>query len=1133
MASVDSLSILITASTGSAVTKVEALTKSLEGLASAINALDVSKFESLANAVTDLSNGFAGIKGGAAKDIGKIAKAVSNVAEQKDAFDPIKKGAEETATETKKVAENADKLSAATNKIDTTSIDGMAASMENVSQTLDSTTTKMSAFKSLLAKTKIIIPTEGLEKVDKRIEKLKERIADLQDKLEFKSRTQADYIDSKQMDKDKEKIAGLINELERLKLKKQELESHGGFKLNLSGAFSSLKSTLTDVNKKLSSFTSHMFKAKSAARETSKHTKSFDTAAKNLAKSLTKVTRMLKLMITRMALRTVIKETGNGFKSLALHCEEFDNSMSGIINSSKKLAYSFAGMVGPLVNALAPALLYIINLITRLINAFNQLFSALGGGGVWHKAKDFTGKWSDDIKSANKQAKELKKTVLGFDELNQLQDQNKSGGGDTSGNIEDMFEDAAIDVKIQNLAKKIKDIFKKLMDPIKKAWAKVGKEVVAAWSGAFKSIKKLLGDIGRDFLKVWDQPRTLQMLETILRIFKDIGGVVKYLADGLDKAWNTNKNGLRILEAIRDIFLTIVTHIRNMTYATMMWAKELNFTPLLEAFKDWVVSMKPVVDAISGAFEDFYIKVLLPLGKWSIEKGLPELIQVFTDFNNKVQWDQLREKLANLWDAIEPFAETIGEGLIQFIRDCSDALADFINSDQFENFLDAIADWMKEVKPEQVATALKVMVGAFLGLKALSFLPTITSAISMLSKVISGISALSGAIVPVIVIIGALALAIYSLTETYGGLNEAIGRVKQSFDTIRDSIDAVSERINLSGTFNELSQAFSELGVQLGDMKNAWEFAFGFIEGVGIWLAKTFMPTLNSTIRIIKDLVHVVSASLKYFEGFVTFIKGIFTLNGNEIKQGASQMWEGIKGVFTSALAAIRSIIHGLTGIIVEPFKQAKYDLVGDPIVIDMWNAIKKIFSESIANVAGFVVGLKDDIIGAFTSIKDNVIQTVTDLVSTVAKAFDKKNWTFSGVADGLRKTFQDAKDAIKGIWDSIADKLNGDHKIGFSSIRIDLPHFATGGFPKDDSMFMANSTEMVGKFSNGRNVVANNQQITDGIAQAVYSAMMSANAGGSTQYINNTIQIDGETIARAVTKGQKSIERRYSPTMA
>ena len=47
------------------------------------------------------------------------------------------------------------------------------------------------------------------------------------------------------------------------------------------------------------------------------------------------------------------------------------------------------------------------------------------------------------------------------------------------------------------------------------------------------------------------------------------------------------------------------------------------------------------------------------------------------------------------------------------------------------------------------------------------------------------------------------------------------------------------------------------------------------------------------------------------------------------------------------------------------------------------------------------------------------------------------------------------------------------------------IPRFETGGFP-EDGLFMANHNELVGRFSNGRTAVANNDQITSGIAFAV-----------------------------------------------
>ena len=52
---------------------------------------------------------------------------------------------------------------------------------------------------------------------------------------------------------------------------------------------------------------------------------------------------------------------------------------------------------------------------------------------------------------------------------------------------------------------------------------------------------------------------------------------------------------------------------------------------------------------------------------------------------------------------------------------------------------------------------------------------------------------------------------------------------------------------------------------------------------------------------------------------------------------------------------------------------------------------------------------------------------------------------------------------------------------------------YATGGFP-EDGLFMANHSELVGKFSNGKTAVANNEQIVAGIARGVSEASSEQN---------------------------------------
>ena len=68
---------------------------------------------------------------------------------------------------------------------------------------------------------------------------------------------------------------------------------------------------------------------------------------------------------------------------------------------------------------------------------------------------------------------------------------------------------------------------------------------------------------------------------------------------------------------------------------------------------------------------------------------------------------------------------------------------------------------------------------------------------------------------------------------------------------------------------------------------------------------------------------------------------------------------------------------------------------------------------------------------------------------------------------------------------------------------------YANGGFP-EDGLFMANHNELVGKFSNGKTAVANNEQIVQGIQSGVTSAIANAIVPYLVQIVNKdtTIQL-------------------------
>lgn len=75
--------------------------------------------------------------------------------------------------------------------------------------------------------------------------------------------------------------------------------------------------------------------------------------------------------------------------------------------------------------------------------------------------------------------------------------------------------------------------------------------------------------------------------------------------------------------------------------------------------------------------------------------------------------------------------------------------------------------------------------------------------------------------------------------------------------------------------------------------------------------------------------------------------------------------------------------------------------------------------------------------------------------------------------------------------------------------------------------MFMANHGELVGKFSNGRTAVANNEMIIAGIEEAAYRGFARANAENNRQEAlleelisavreGKSIQIDGRELVSA-----------------
>ncbi len=1052
---------------------------------------------------------------------------------------------------------------------------------------LNEVTRQVTSLGEKLSKFKITVPTDSMVKLQKQIEKIKKQYSDVVDSINKKSQSMQFYGASLDFKKKQLELRALQSEYDKLIQKQKELSLSGGYKLNTKGfqdsvngmkkAVSSVYSSLNGLNKKLNNLAKRMLSIVAPTKKAKSALNGFNLTNAGLAKSLLKTSKMLKLMITRMALRGVINGVINGFKNIAQYSDKTNASMSLLINSLTQLGNSFAAAVSPALNAFAPAINVIIQACISAINAINQLISALTGSGTWIKATVLTDNYAESLKKASKAAK-----TLGIDELNIL---NEDSGSNAT-NPKDMFDTEEVEQKYIDLADKIKDIFNQLFDPLKKSWDASGSYVFDSWKKALRNIGKLAKSIGKDFLEVWQQPETLDIFNNILHVVGDIGQSVSNLADNFRKAWDENNTGLHILENIRDIIGVIVSNIHKAAEATVAWSAKINFAPLLEKIEQFTESLVPVFDKVSGVLSDFYTMILLPLGKWTLEKGLPDLLQVFIDFNNKVDWDSLRNNLQEFWKHLEPFAETVGEGLVIFIRRISDALANFLNSETFENFLKSVENWMDKVTPEDVANGFEKIAKAIIVLKvALVALHGATAALVTLSSLANIMTLFKGKGIAN----GAAGLGLFSK------IGEVFSLVQGGAGTLGESIAAVFG--TAAAPIAALVAVITALGIGL---KTAYENSKSVREGFanakesiqnGLQptielFANKILPDLNAGWEKLKEILKPLS----------DFISGVFVSIWNDMLNPAltfignnilpklatvfSALWNNvlvplgnfITSVLAPAFQALSDILTILWKNVIVPLTQTIGEVLLTALdgLVEIFTVLFVSVTEKIQSVIEIFQLLWNDIlvpigsflIDTFQPIFENVFTAFETIVGNLKTAFKGLITFLVGVFTGdWKKALNGLKDLFVGAFKAMANgaigMLNGvisgiesliNHaiealvklasvvnkipgvNIDFGSLSLKLPRIPTfqiGGFP-EDGLFMANHNELVGQFSNGKTAVASNEMIVAGIEEAAYRGFSRAYEDNSREANllseildavreGKEISIDGRSLVSAV----------------
>ena len=258
--------------------------------------------------------------------------------------------------------------------------------------------------------------------------------------------------------------------------------------------------------------------------------------------------------------RSIIKSITDGFKegatnlyqwSKATGLSDFAKNMDRIATSALYLKNSLGAMLEPIIRVLTPIIETVVNGLVWIINHVNMLFAMLSGSQTYTVAKKVATTWGDAGKkaasSAKKAADDIKRTILGFDEINKLEKQNTSSGSTGSGTSDkgidysSMFETKQLPAWMATIAS--------VIEKLNIGWAGVLAGILAGFE-AIKASIKAVSALSLGWLKDM-AGKTINVAVSLVR-----------------KGWTTIKNwALSFGQAVVDLAVTIKTK------AVELWAK--------------------------------------------------------------------------------------------------------------------------------------------------------------------------------------------------------------------------------------------------------------------------------------------------------------------------------------------------------------------------------------------------------------------------------------------------------------------------------------------------------------------------------------------------------------------------------
>ena len=450
------------------------------------------------------------------------------------------------------------------------------------------------------------------------------------------------------------------------------------------------------------------------------------------------------------------------------------------------------------------------------------------------------------------------------------------------------------------------------------------------------------------------------------------------------------------------------------------------------------------------ALKDFYSEFLVPLGKWTLGTGLPMLVDSINAFLMKIDFPAINDALRNFWQALEPFAESVGTGLIKFFGDLLSIGADFINA-VVPNALNGIASALKAISPEtaeKIGYALGVIGVSLLaiktGISALVGISTTMKAIEtssdMLKKKLEPLFGTNG-------LLGAT-----NMSYIAGGMKAVFGNVMSGVMT---PMQAMGTQFGVLGTIATalagISTTVAGSTLAVSKFFNMWKNGFSWVNEalmvLGVAIAGVGAVILGAPALVAAGVAGVVvalaTAAIKIHDNWDSIVEFFQSIPGrlknvwDSVTSTADQSWKS----FVAAAQSVPDKIGSTVNSIAKWFSQIPGKIgyaLGYALgtitkwTVDVINYWSVKIPETIENVRKWFAELPDKIYNAIVGAIEHIGTWGTEVYNSFSK---KVSETITAVSQWFAALPQNIYDEIIKIKERITDW--GDKTIDFFKVTV------------------------------------------------------------------------------------------------